>query len=94
MRHPRHGPPRGVLRAALTALEHEGLSIVAVAPFIATAPLGPSRRRYANGAALVETALEPDALLVLLKRVERRFGRRPGGKRWRARVPPTAATWW
>jgi 2-amino-4-hydroxy-6-hydroxymethyldihydropteridine diphosphokinase len=86
VRHARHGGPREVLRAALDALEHEGLSVVAAAPAIATAPLGPSRRRYANGAALVETTLEPDALLALLKRVERRFGRRAGGKRWGARV--------
>jgi 2-amino-4-hydroxy-6-hydroxymethyldihydropteridine diphosphokinase len=86
VRHARHGAPRAVLRAALVALEEEGLSVVAAAPVIATAPFGPSRRRYANGAALVETALEPDALLARLKRIEHRFGRRAGGKRWGARV--------
>src|SRR5690606_40031602 len=81
VRHVRYGAPREVLRAALAALEQEGLAILAVAPVITTAPLGPSRRRYGNGAALVETALEPDALLALFKRVGRRFGRRVGGKR-------------
>lgn len=86
VRHVRYGAPREVLRAALAALEQEGLSVLAAAPVITTAPLGPSRRRYANGAALVETLLEPDALLALFKRVERRFGRRVGGKRWSARV--------
>ena len=75
-----------MLRAALAALEQEGLSIIAAAPVIGTDPLGPSLRRYANSAALVESTLEPDALLALLKRIERRFGRRPGGKRWSARV--------
>lgn len=86
VRHARYGAPREVLRAALAGLEDEGLSVVATAPLIASAPLGPSRRRYANGAALIDTTLEPDALLALLKRIERRFGRRTGGKRWRARV--------
>lgn len=50
-----------------------------------TAPLGPSRRRYANAAALIDTDLAPPALLALLKRVERDFGRRRG-QRWSARV--------
>ncbi|HTM96693.1 MAG TPA: 2-amino-4-hydroxy-6-hydroxymethyldihydropteridine diphosphokinase [Croceibacterium sp.] len=86
VRHARHGAPRDVLRAALAELQHEGLAVIDTAPAIATAPLGPSRRRYANSAALVETTLEPNALLALLKRIERRFGRRAGGKRWRARV--------
>jgi 2-amino-4-hydroxy-6-hydroxymethyldihydropteridine diphosphokinase len=52
---------------------------------IASAALGPSRRRYANGVALVRCDLAPPALLALLKAVERRFGRR-GGRRWGERV--------
>jgi 2-amino-4-hydroxy-6-hydroxymethyldihydropteridine diphosphokinase len=75
-----------VLAAALDRLAAEGLRVVAAAPVIATDPIGPSIRRYANSAAVVETALEPPALLALLKRIEREFGRRPGGQRWRARV--------
>jgi len=86
VRHVRHGAPREVLRAALDALGEEGLSVVAAAPIIASAPIGPSWRRYANSAALIETDLDPDELLALLKRIERRFGRRAGGKRWGARV--------
>jgi 2-amino-4-hydroxy-6-hydroxymethyldihydropteridine diphosphokinase len=48
--------------------------------------MGPSQRRYANGAVLVRSELEPVAMLALLKRIEREFGRRSGGRRWRARV--------
>jgi 2-amino-4-hydroxy-6-hydroxymethyldihydropteridine diphosphokinase len=70
----------------MAALKEEGLEVVACSPFIETAPLGPARRRYVNGAALVETELEPDELLALLKRIERRFGRTRGGRRWSARV--------
>jgi 2-amino-4-hydroxy-6-hydroxymethyldihydropteridine diphosphokinase len=75
-----------VLAAALDRLEAEGLKIAAAAPAISSDPIGPSIRRYANSAAIVETALEPPELLALLKRIEREFGRRPGGQRWRARV--------
>jgi 2-amino-4-hydroxy-6-hydroxymethyldihydropteridine diphosphokinase len=35
---------------------------------------------------LVTTGLEPRALLALLKRVERAFGRQSGGQRWSSRV--------
>ena len=56
------------------------------APIIASDPIGPSIRRYANSAAIVATRLAPSELLALLKRVEREFGRRAGGQRWRARV--------
>nr|WP_166180656.1 2-amino-4-hydroxy-6-hydroxymethyldihydropteridine diphosphokinase [Altererythrobacter segetis] len=85
-RHPRFGPPRQVLAAALERMAAEGLRVTAAAPVIETAPIGPSIRRYANSAAVIETSLDREALLALLKRIERDFGRRPGGQRWRARV--------
>jgi 2-amino-4-hydroxy-6-hydroxymethyldihydropteridine diphosphokinase len=85
-RHARFGRPEAVLRAALTELERQGLTIDAVSPIVASPALGPSRRRYANAAALVRTALTPDSLLRRVKAVERAFGRRPGGRRWAARV--------
>jgi 2-amino-4-hydroxy-6-hydroxymethyldihydropteridine diphosphokinase len=85
-RHARFGSPRRVLAAALERLESEGLRVIAAAPVVETEPIGPSIRRYANSAAVIETALEPEALLALLKRLEREFGRRAGGRRWRARV--------
>lgn len=75
-----------MLHAALGLLEHEGVTVLAAAPVLLTDPLGPSLRRYANAAALVETLLEPPAMLALAKRIERAFGRRPGGQRWAARV--------
>lgn len=84
--HHRHGRPHQVLDAAIAALRDEGLAIEAIAPAIVSLPLGPSRRSYANGAALVASGLEPPAMLALLKRIERRFGRRRGGQRWGSRV--------
>jgi 2-amino-4-hydroxy-6-hydroxymethyldihydropteridine diphosphokinase len=75
-----------VLAAAIKRLEAEGVRVIAAAPVIETEPVGPSIRRYANSAALIETDLEPEDLLALLKRIERDFGRRASGERWRARV--------
>lgn len=77
----RHGAPADELRAALAAIG----GVVAVSPVIASAPLGPSIRRFANAAALVESEEDPPALLARLKEIEARFGRRRG-RRWGARV--------
>jgi 2-amino-4-hydroxy-6-hydroxymethyldihydropteridine diphosphokinase len=75
-----------VLAAALERLGGEGVKVVDAATVLFTDPVGPSLRRYANSAAVVETPLEPFALLALLKRLEREFGRRRGGRRWTSRV--------
>lgn len=85
-RHPRHGRPRAVLGAALERLEAEGLAVIATAPVFQTEPVGPSQRRYANSAVLVETTLMPPEVLALAKRIEHDFGRRAGGQRWASRV--------
>jgi 2-amino-4-hydroxy-6-hydroxymethyldihydropteridine diphosphokinase len=85
-RHARYGSPRRVLAAARERHAAEGVRVIAVAPPVETEPVGPSIRRYANSAAVIETALEPESLLALLKRIERDFGRRASGQRWRARV--------
>ena len=85
VRHARFGAPESVLGAALAALERAGLMVERVAPVMRSAPVGPSLRRYANGAAVVRSLLAPDALLRLLKGIEAAFGRRRG-QRWASRV--------
>jgi 2-amino-4-hydroxy-6-hydroxymethyldihydropteridine diphosphokinase len=77
----RHGAPAREVAAAIDALG----GVVAVSPTIASAPLGPSIRRFANAVALIESDEAPPALLARLKRIERRFGRRRG-QRWGSRV--------
>ena len=84
--HHSHGRPEQVLLAALTALELRGIMVKRASPVIASAPLGPSMRRYANGAAVVQTKLEPEELLDTLKDIEAAFGRRSVGQRWASRV--------
>ena len=81
--HARYGSPRRVLQAALAAL---GGKLEAVSPIITSAPLGPSRRRYANAAAVVRSKREPDRMLARLKALELKFGRRSSGQRWGPRV--------
>ena len=84
--HHRHGAPRGVLNAALAALDGDGLAVLRASPVMASRPLGPSLRTYANAVALVAGDLEPQAMLDRLQELEGRFGRRSGGQRWSARV--------
>lgn len=76
----RHGSPAREVRAALALLNP-----VAASPILHTAPLGPSLRRFANAAAILETHDDPPALLAKLKQIERSFGRRRG-RIWGARV--------
>ncbi len=76
----RHGAPAAEVRAALRAIGAARWS-----PIVASAPLGPSTRRFANAAALVESDESPPEMLVRLKRTEAAFGRRQG-RRWGARV--------
>jgi 2-amino-4-hydroxy-6-hydroxymethyldihydropteridine diphosphokinase len=76
----RHGSPASTLRAAAAAIGAARMSRVRLTP-----ALGPAGRAFANAVALVESELEPPALLARLKRVEREFGRR-GGRRWGPRV--------
>ncbi|MDK2761540.1 MAG: 2-amino-4-hydroxy-6-hydroxymethyldihydropteridine diphosphokinase [Sphingopyxis sp.] len=84
-RHARHGDPRAVLLAALAALESADVEPVDVSPIIASEPIGPSRRRYANAVALVASELSPPAMLERLQAIEASFGRRIG-QRWSART--------
>ncbi len=84
-RHPRFGDPRAVLMAALAALESDDIEAVDASPIIASAPLGPSRRRYANAVALVASTLAPPEMLARLQAIEAAFGRRTG-QRWSART--------
>lgn len=85
MRVPGIGAPRQVLEHAFEAMEQAGLRISAASGVFDSAPLGPSLRRFANAVAEIETELDPPSLLATLQGIERQFGRRRRGQRWRAR---------
>jgi len=78
------GDREATIRAALAALDAEpGVRVVSVSSLRETEPVGRvDQPAFLNGAAELETTLEPRALLELLLAVERRFGRRREG------VPP------
>lgn len=82
--HGRHGRPEGVVRAAVAALAGLG-PIVRASPIIATAPIGPGTRRYANAVVAMDWDGSLPALLRALKAIEQDFGRR-AGRRWGDRV--------
>ncbi len=84
-RHGVHGAPAGVVAAALDALAAAGCRVVARSRVTRSRALGPAGRDFANAAAIVESKLDPLALLALLKRIERGFGR-TAGLRWGPRV--------
>jgi 2-amino-4-hydroxy-6-hydroxymethyldihydropteridine diphosphokinase len=79
-RRSRWGSPAETVRAAADALGAERLSRIRL-----TEAVGPAGRGFANAAAIIESGLDPPALLGQLKATERDFGRR-GGQRWGPRV--------
>src|SRR3954466_4284590 len=82
--HGRFGRPTGVVEAAIARLDEE-FSLFDASPIILNAAHGGAGRDFANAVALVESDLEPPAMLKRLKWLEHAFGRRPG-RRWGARV--------
>jgi len=59
--------------------------VIAASPIVETRPVGPSIRRFANAACVIESDESPPELLARLKAIERDFGR-CAGQRWGARV--------
>ena len=82
--HGRHGRPREVVQAAIAELERQ-FDLFDASPIVLNAAHGGAGRDFANAVALVESDLEPPAMLKALKAVERAFGRRRG-RRWGPRV--------
>jgi 2-amino-4-hydroxy-6-hydroxymethyldihydropteridine diphosphokinase len=83
-RHVRHGRPSGVVEAAIAKLDAD-FALFDASPVILNKAIGGAGRDFANAVALVESPLDPPAMLASLKSLEREFGRRRG-KRWGQRV--------
>lgn len=71
----------GNLRAALARLEEHGIAVAEKSAIWESQPVPADQPVFFNAAVVVETVLDPTALLVLLKDIERALGRRPG-RRW------------
>lgn len=85
-RHPHFGNPRKILAAVAARIDGDFGEVLTIGPTISSAPIGPSIRRYANSALVLESDLQPHDLLAALKSVEAEFGRKSMGQRWRSRV--------
>jgi 2-amino-4-hydroxy-6-hydroxymethyldihydropteridine diphosphokinase len=76
------GTPAETIAQALGEIERLNIAVLAVSPLYQTAAVGNARQApYLNAVALLDTSLPPDALLRVLKEIERRSGRR-GGRPW------------
>jgi 2-amino-4-hydroxy-6-hydroxymethyldihydropteridine diphosphokinase len=82
--HGRFGGPPHVVEAAIARLD-EDFGLFDASPIVLNRPVGDAGRDFANAVALVESGLEPSAMLHKLKAIERDFGRR-AGRRWGPRV--------
>ena len=83
-RHGRHGRPAGVVEAAIARLDQD-FGLFNASPVVLNPAHGGAGREFANAVALIESGLDPPAMLKQLKAMEREFGRRKG-KRWGCRV--------
>jgi 2-amino-4-hydroxy-6-hydroxymethyldihydropteridine diphosphokinase len=77
--------PRRLVAKAMERLSKKPFNALMVSRIIETPPLGPSLRRYANAAVLVETKLAPPELLRKLNKMERKAGRHHHARKWSAR---------
>jgi 2-amino-4-hydroxy-6-hydroxymethyldihydropteridine diphosphokinase len=82
--HGRFGRPAGVVEAAIARLDEE-FGLFDASPIVINAAQGGAGRDFANSVALIESHLEPPAMLSRLKSIEGEFGRR-SGRRWGPRV--------
>ena len=83
-RHGRFGRPGVVVEAAIARLDQD-FGLFNASPIVLNPAHGGAGREFANAVALIESKLEPPAMLTALKAIEREFGRRPG-RRWGCRV--------
>jgi len=74
--HPRHGPPRATLEAALGELGRAGVQVLRVSPWYRSAPVPASDQPwYVNAVAEIATDWPADRLLAALHTTEDAFGR-------------------
>jgi 2-amino-4-hydroxy-6-hydroxymethyldihydropteridine diphosphokinase len=84
--HPIIGKPAQIIGQAIAALEMDDIDVFVHSAIVGSSAIGPSRRRYANAAAIVATLLSPPDLLNRLHEIETHFGRIRRGQAWQART--------
>jgi 2-amino-4-hydroxy-6-hydroxymethyldihydropteridine diphosphokinase len=82
----RYGNSDTTIHAAFGELERAGIKVLRHSRLYRTQPYGlSSQPNFTNAAAVISTSYPPDALLSLLKRIERKAGRR-SSERWGPRA--------
>jgi 2-amino-4-hydroxy-6-hydroxymethyldihydropteridine diphosphokinase len=80
------GTPAQTIAHALGEIERANIEVKAMSPLYRTEAIGRARQpAYVNAVALIDTSLPPEALLRVLKEIERKAGRR-GGSPWGPRT--------
>jgi 2-amino-4-hydroxy-6-hydroxymethyldihydropteridine diphosphokinase len=80
------GRPSEAIAQALSEIERAHITVSAVSPLYETEAVGNAKQpAYVNAVAALDTSLSPEALLRVLKGIERRSGRR-GGRPWGPRT--------
>lgn len=80
------GTSAEAIAQALSEIERAPVTVAAVSPVYETEAVGNARQpAYVNAVAALDTSLSPEALLRVLKGIERRSGRR-GGRPWGPRT--------
>src|ERR1700738_3068689 len=76
---PSYGAPKATLMAALERFEAAGRHITARSRWYESEPVPKSDQpNFINGVARVETTMTPAALMAVLQRIEKEFGRTKG----------------
>ena len=79
------GERENYIKKALKLLEKEGIHIEAISPILETEPYGKKNQPpFLNGVLEARTKIPPIELLRILKKVEKKVGRKKGGK-WEPR---------
>ena len=79
-----HGRPADTVAAAIARLDGD-FGLFDASAIVLNPATGGAGRDFANAVAIIESGLEPPAMLAALKGIEHDFGRRPG-KRWGPRI--------
>jgi 2-amino-4-hydroxy-6-hydroxymethyldihydropteridine diphosphokinase len=80
------GTPEQTIARALGEIARAAIDVISVSPLYQTVAVGSARQPpYINAVALLGTSRSPEALLRVLKAIERRAGRR-GGRPWGPRT--------
>ena len=80
------GESKNILEEAIKQIQsNPEIELLKTSSFYKTKPIGPPQPDYLNGCIIIQTTIEPEELLNLLLKIEKKFGRQRTEK-WGART--------